>query len=135
MISRWVMEQSGSISVDRAEPAPSSIKSAIDVLRRGEVMLIFPSGTRNSDISTFKRGAATIALHAQVAIVPAFYDGPKEMHVAHLVGRPRIQVSFGQAIPTAGLRIDKATACALTQRLHAAIERLGSTAHIYADAA
>ena len=135
MVTRWVMQNSGFISIDRAEPAPSSIKAAIDVLRRGEVMLIFPSGTRSAGGTAFKRGAATIALHAQVPIVPAFYEGPKEMQMAHLMGRPRIQVTFGPAIPTAGLPVDKATARALTNRLHAAIEQLRAGADLDADAA
>ena len=123
--TRWVLEQGGSIPVDRADPSPSSIKSAVDLLRNGELLLIFPAGTRQEN-ALFKRGAATIALHAQVPIVPARYEGPKQMHVAHLLGRPRISVKFGAAIPTLGLSVDRSTASALTARLQAAIEGLRS---------
>ena len=47
------------------------------------IILIFPSGTRSEENIAFKRGAATIALHARVPLVPAFFQGPKQMQVAH----------------------------------------------------
>ena len=134
-IAKWVFEQSGCIPIDRADPSPSSIKVAVDLLRQGEVILIFPSGTRRQENAVFKRGAATIALHAQVPIVPAFYRGPKHMHVAHLVGRPRVQITFGDIIPTAGLNIDKYVASALTRELQVAIECLGAVEDMQLSAA
>jgi 1-acyl-sn-glycerol-3-phosphate acyltransferase len=134
-IARWVLEHGGSIPIDRADPSPSSIKTAVDVLRRGELILIFPSGTRAPGNAAFKRGAATIALHAQVPIVPAFYEGPGEMQVAHLMGRPHIHVAFGAPIATAGLPVGKATTLMLTQRLQSAIEDLRPAAVIEATAA
>lgn len=134
-ISKWVFEQSGCIALDRADPSPSSIKSAVDVLRRGELLLVFPSGTRRAGAVTFKRGAATIALHAQVPIVPAFYRGPTHMHVSHLVGRPRVEISFGELIPTHGLRVDKANAVMLTDQLQSAIGELGMTESSHRTAA
>jgi hypothetical protein len=62
----------GSVPIDRADPSPSSIKTAVDMLQHGEIILIFPSGTRSEENIAFKRGAATIALHARVPLVPAF---------------------------------------------------------------
>ena len=129
------MEQGGSIPIDRADPSPSSIKTVVDVLRNGEIILIFPSGTRGQEGANFKRGAATIALHAQVPIVPAFYQGPKSMHAAHLMRRPRLRVSFAPIISTEGLPIAKNTAMALTQNLQAAIEDLRTTSSLRAAAA
>ena len=134
-ISKWVMEQGGSIAIDRNDPSPSSIKTAVELLRQGEVILIFPSGTRSREHTAFKRGAATIALHAQVPIVPAFYQGPKEMHVTHLMGRPRIQVTFGAIIETAGLAIDRPAAAALTLRLQSAVEDLAPPVDLNLSAA
>lgn len=124
-LSKWVFEQSGCIAIDRADPSPSSIKIAVDLLRQGELLLVFPSGTRSADNAVFKRGAATIALHAQVPIVPAFYRGPTHMHFTHLVGRPRVQIMFGDVIATAGLAADKLVAAKLTGELQAAIASLG----------
>ena len=125
-ISRWIMEQGGSIAIDRTGPTPSSIKAAIDLLHRGEIMLVFPSGTRNKEDATFKRGAATIALHAQVPIVPAYYEGPEHMRVMHLVGRPRVTVTFGDIIATAGRPIDRQSATCLTLQIQVEIAALKS---------
>lgn len=122
-LARWVLDQGGSIPLDRGVPAPSSIKSAVQLLRGGELLLVFPAGTRQLN-AHFKRGAATIALHAQVPIVPALYEGPREMQIAHLIGRPSIRVTFGAVIPTAGRPIERGEAAGLTSRLHAAIERM-----------
>ena len=132
--ARWVLEQAGSIPIDRGDPAPSSIKSAVDLLRGGELLLIFPAGTRQEN-ALFKRGAATIALHAQVPLVPALYDGPRQMQMAHLLGRPRIDVTFGAVIATAGLPVERSTASALTERLQAAIETLRSHRQVQPHAA
>ena len=112
-----------------------SIKTAVDILQHGEIILIFPSGTRSEVNIAFKRGAATIALHARVPLVPAFYQGPKHMQVAHLMHRPRIRVTFGAPIPTAELAFGKETMIALTRQLQAAIDELQSIANSERSAA
>jgi len=127
-LSRWVLEHGGSIPIDRVEPSPSSIKAAVDILQHGGVILIFPTGTRSDENIAFKRGAATIALHARVPLVPAFFQGPKQMQVAHLMHRPQIRVTFGSPIPTAELPPRKETTIALTRQLQAAIGELRSIA-------
>lgn len=129
LLTRWVLQHGGSIPIDRAEPSPSSIKTAIGILRRGEIMLIFPSGTRSGENAAFKRGAATVALHARVPLVPAFYEGPKDMHIAHIMHRPRIRVTFGAPIPTTLLPLGKETTAVLTRRLQTAIGELRSIAN------
>jgi len=98
------------------------------MLQHGEIILIFPSGTRSEEHIAFKRGAATIALHARVPLVPAFFQGPKQMQVAHLLHRPLIRVTFGSPIPTAELPIGKGTTIDLTRELQAAIGELRSIA-------
>ncbi len=123
-LSRWVLEHGGSIPINRTNPAPSSFKIAMDLLRRGEIILIYPSGTRSEEDIAFKRGAATLALHARVPLVPAFYQGPKHIQVMHLARRPLIRVIFGSPIPTAGLPPGKATALDLTRQLKSAITEL-----------
>ncbi len=65
-----------------------------------------------------------VALHAGVPLVPAFYQGPNDVRIAHLVQRPRVQVTFGTPILTAGLPLRKQTTMALTRQLQAAIGEL-----------
>ena len=127
-LSRWVLEHGGSVPIDRADPSPSSIKTAVDILRHGEIILIFLSGTRSEENIAFKRGAAMVALHARVPLVPAFFQGPKQMQVAHLLHRPLIRVTFGSPIPTEELHIGRKTTIDLTRQLQAAIGELRSIA-------
>ena len=127
-LSRWVLTHGGSLPIDRADPSPSSIKTAVDMLQRGEIILIFPSGTRNEENIAFKRGAATIALHARAPLVPAFFQGPKQIQIAHLLHRPPIRVTFGSPISTAELPFGKRMTIDLTRQLQTAIGELRSTA-------
>ena len=129
LVSRWILLQGGSVPIDRTTPSTRSIKTAVDILRRGEIILIFPSGTRSEDNIAFKRGAATIALHAQVPLVPAYFQGPKRIQVAHLLRRPAIEVTFGSPISTAGLPFGKATTIELTRQVQAAIGELQMAAN------
>jgi len=129
LVSRWILLHGGSVPIDRTSPSTSSIKTAVDILRQGEIILIFPSGTRSEENIAFKRGAATIALHAQVPLVPAFFQGPKRIQVAHLLRRPAIEVTFGSPISTAGLPFGKATTIELTRQLQAAIGELQTAAN------
>ena len=126
-LTKWVLQQGGSIPIDRADPSPSSIKTAVNALQNGEIILIFPSGTRKTEKAAFKRGAAAMALLARVPLVPAFYEGPKHMRMGHVVHRPRVRVTFGTPIPTTELPFGKATTLALTHQLEGAIAKLKPT--------
>ncbi len=128
-LTRWVLEHAGSIPIDRANPSPSSIKTAVDTLQRGEIILMFPSGRISETEIAFKRGAATIALHARVPLVPALYHGPKNIKVVHLIKRPLVRVTFGAPIPTAELTFGRETTTALTRQLQKAIAELRSIAN------
>ena len=65
--------------IDRENPSPSSIKKPVKLLKSGEVVGIFPSGTRTAEGAPAKRGAITIASLARVPIVPVTYEGPANL--------------------------------------------------------
>jgi 1-acyl-sn-glycerol-3-phosphate acyltransferase len=123
---RLVLHHGGSIPIDRANPSPSSIKAAVDILRHGGLILIFPSGTSKDETIAFKRGAATVAVHARVPLVPAFFQGPKRLQAGHLLRRPVVRVTFGSPIPTAAMAIGKQTTIELTRQLEAEVGKLRS---------
>lgn len=62
------------ISIDRGNPrkALESVKKAVDKIRSGYSVLIFPEGTRSPDgrLQPFKRGGFRLALQAGCDIVP-----------------------------------------------------------------
>ena len=59
------------------------------------MILIFPSGTRSDENIAFKRGAATVALHARVPLVRPPLHGQERREVAVLMNRPPIRGDFG----------------------------------------
>jgi 1-acyl-sn-glycerol-3-phosphate acyltransferase len=97
-LAKWVLRHGGSIAIDRTDPAPCSIKTAVDVLQHSAIVLSFPSGTRKGEHVAFKRHAAAMARHARVPLVPAYYDGLRHMQIGHSMHRPRIRVMIGTPI-------------------------------------
>ncbi|MGG3689779.1 lysophospholipid acyltransferase family protein [Caldifermentibacillus hisashii] len=79
--------------VDRKNPGTSSIKTPVKLLKEGNIVGIFPSGTRN-DHAPIKRGAVTIANLAKVPIVPCAYSGPT--NIKDVLKRKKINIIIGE---------------------------------------
>lgn len=82
--------------VDRVNPSPSSIKQPVKLLRAGNVVGIFPSGTRTSEDAPLKRGAVTIGNLSKAPIVPALYVGPRNLK--ELSKMKKATIIFGEPI-------------------------------------
>ena len=86
-IVSWFIKLNGAIPVDREGNDISAIKTALKVLRGGNVMMLFPEGTRNKTNVPLeaKPGVAMIAVKAKVPIVPisfiSDYKHFKKMHI------------------------------------------------------
>jgi 1-acyl-sn-glycerol-3-phosphate acyltransferase len=123
-VLRWAMRGCGVILVDRAAGHDSYV-AAVDELRRGEVVGIYPEATisRSFELKRFKSGAARMALEADVPIVPAIVWGAQRIATK---GRPKhlgrtktpVTVAVGEPIPATG------TTEELTARLHDAMQAL-----------
>ncbi|MBO5564145.1 MAG: 1-acyl-sn-glycerol-3-phosphate acyltransferase [Lachnospiraceae bacterium] len=83
------------------------ILSAIDLLKEGRSLCIFPEGTRNTTadpLLPFHAGSFKIALKAGAPIVPFVINGTEgtlEDHFPRIDGH-RIRIEFGTPVPTAG---------------------------------
>jgi len=119
----------GNIRVERtgSEGDRRRIEAAIEQVRTRTSILFFAEGTRSIDgkLRTFKKGAAILAIDAQVPIVPVAVAGayeitPKGGLWVHS-GRPLV-LRVGKPIPTIGLRRDDRDT--LTQQAHDAVARL-----------
>lgn len=120
----WLVRSGGGFPIDRGRPSSATIKQVISFVQEGKRVLIFPHGTRNRNPIEVKRGAATIALHANGAIVPAHYEGPEQIRLIHLFRRPTIRVTFGAPIRPqldAPAHTHKEAALRLTERLEEAM--------------
>jgi 1-acyl-sn-glycerol-3-phosphate acyltransferase len=67
----------GAIPIDREGVGLSGIKEALKRLKRGEMVLIFPEGTRTRDgqIAPFRPGFTALAVRSKAAILPVAIDG------------------------------------------------------------
>ena len=65
------------IPVEREGFGVGGIRETLKRLKRGEMVLLFPEGTRSPDgeIQHFKQGFATLARRSRVALVPVGVDG------------------------------------------------------------
>jgi 1-acyl-sn-glycerol-3-phosphate acyltransferase len=65
----------GAFPVKRGGVSKDAIKSAIALLKEGNVLGIFPEGSRNNQSGAAKKGAAMIAVRSGAAIVPVAIIG------------------------------------------------------------
>ncbi len=120
----------GHIPVDRGNHAKAvaSLQRAVDRIRAGTSVLIFPEGTRNDGrgvMRSFKKGGFHLAIQARVPILPVAVFGTAEIlskgdWSPQQAGTVRILV--GSPIPTEGLTA--ADLNGLIARTRAAIESL-----------
>jgi 1-acyl-sn-glycerol-3-phosphate acyltransferase len=69
----------GQISLNRREIDPQAIKRAVQVLRAGKVLAVFPEGARSGgEVAWAKRGAAYLAMVSGAPIVPVAILGTRE---------------------------------------------------------
>ncbi|OAB32635.1 acyl-phosphate glycerol 3-phosphate acyltransferase [Paenibacillus macquariensis subsp. defensor] len=71
----WLLRQLGAFPVKRGGVSKESIRLSINILRDGQLMGIFPEGTRNSTTGVAKKGAASFALRSKATVIPAAIIG------------------------------------------------------------
>ena len=122
----WHLSRSGQIAIEpgNARATMRSLNRAVESLRNGMPLVVYPEGGRSPDGTTqpFLPGAFYVAIKAGVEVVPVAIIGSYEilpMNTYTLHPRP-IEVVYGDPIPTTGLTLrdmDK-----LAQRVQAAVE-------------
>jgi len=75
----WGLKMSPFVGVDRSNSRDSmdAIGKAIDLIRKGDSVIIFPEGTRteSGELGPFKRGAFMMAARSDLPIVPVAIKG------------------------------------------------------------
>lgn len=69
----WVLSGVGAFPVERGAGDREAIRSAREILRRGECLIMFPEGTRSrtGKLRPFFSGAGVMALEPGVTVIPA----------------------------------------------------------------
>lgn len=98
-----VIRALGAYPVDREGSATGAIKRSVEILRRGEVVGIFPEGARNPlGVIQARRGVALLAALGNAPVVPAAVtNSARAMRLA------RIEVLFGRPLQLGSSRPTK----------------------------
>lgn len=126
---KWVLDGAGAFPVRRGLGDGAALNRAIELVRSGEVVAIFPEGTRRNKGSKKRRprprtGAARVALTADVPLVPAAIGGTES-----LMKLGPLRVAYGEPIELDDLKdIELRDAAKIaTERLMDAIHSLERT--------
>ena len=118
----WVFTKVHGFPVDRGNMDMGAIRTAMNVLKGGETLGIFPEGTRSKTghMLPLLSGASMLALRSGCEVIPVYIDGRyKPFH--------RITVRVGTAVEMDDLRAGRVTkeSCdALTGRIEESFFRL-----------
>ncbi|GAA5038349.1 lysophospholipid acyltransferase family protein [Microbacterium fluvii] len=128
---RWFFTSIGGVPVHRAtgRDARAALDAGSSILRAGSVFAVFPEGTRSRDgmLHDGHGGAAWMARDTGAVIVPVGLIGTgTTTPLSHLLGRPRLEVRFGEALDLADLEgvPDGRARREITERMMAAIAGL-----------
>lgn len=74
---RWLISSLDTIPVDREGMGLGGLKESLRRLKRGEMVLVFPEGTRTSDgeIGRFRPGFTALAARSGATILPVAIEG------------------------------------------------------------
>jgi len=96
---RWWMRQVGVTLIDRDAPSKEALRRIADSLTAGEVVGLFPEGTRSADgaVGPFKSGVEFLVRRTGAVVVPIGLDGAHRAFPRRAwLPRPRrITVRFG----------------------------------------
>jgi 1-acyl-sn-glycerol-3-phosphate acyltransferase len=99
-----IIARCNAFAIERDTADVKGVKEAIARLEAGNVLLVFPEGTRtrNGSIGPMKAGVGTLAERAAVPIVPVLIEGAYEVWPkgAPLPRSGRIRVVVGKPIPS-----------------------------------
>ncbi len=127
----WLARAVNIVPVDPNANLVTAMRAGAAGLRLGKVLILFPEGERSIDgeLKTFRKGAAILASHLDVPIVPVAFDGlfpiwPRGLPLNWrmlLPGATRIRMEF-----SAPLTVARGAYAEGTAALRAAVERMFS---------
>ncbi|MBQ8928494.1 MAG: 1-acyl-sn-glycerol-3-phosphate acyltransferase [Oscillospiraceae bacterium] len=98
----WLIRSLGAFPVERGKGDTAAIERAIDNVKHGTNLLIFPEGTRSRDgrVGRGKTGVGLIAAKAGADVIPVGINFKGKLHF-----RSRITVRIGQPIEASRLAL------------------------------
>lgn len=134
LLIKSVVKGLGAIKVERGggRAALAAFDGAIPVLQSGDLVAVYPEGTRSPDGRLYRgrTGAARLAVAAGVPIIPVGVIGTEMVQPIGAPmprlgrGRGDVTIRFGKPIDTVGRADDRGSLRALTDEVMAEIQKL-----------
>jgi 1-acyl-sn-glycerol-3-phosphate acyltransferase len=138
-LKKWFFTGIGQIPIDRSggTAAQAALDTAIRLLREGNLLGIYPEGTRSPDgrLHKGKTGVARIALEAGVPVVPVAMVGTDEVNpIGSKMWVPRrLEIRFGKPLDFsryAGLSGDRFVERSITDEIMYALMELSGQEYV-----
>lgn len=104
---RWLISKMHAYPVKRGAPDRAAMKRTFDYLKQGELVCVFPEGTRSQkgELGPIEIGVGMLAVKSGVPIVPVGIRGTDRMlpRGAKRLHRAKIRVQFGPPLPPLAL--------------------------------
>ncbi len=137
-IGSFFMEKLNAFPVNRAGVDTQALRTAIDFLKGGEAVVIFPEGTRSNDgrLLPVKAGISLIVSASGSPVLPAFIWGTDHPGKALIRRGNRFSANFGRLIPNRTLMElkNKEGKQAMAEAVIKAIAETGCKAGLYNNA-
>lgn len=80
----------GAFPIDRGGADITAIKTALNTVKQGQKLIIFPQGTRDAAEGETKKGAAMLAVKTRAPILPMYISEGKgrRCHATVVIGKP-----------------------------------------------
>ncbi|MCZ7427823.1 lysophospholipid acyltransferase family protein [Micromonospora sp. WMMA1949] len=136
--SKFVLTGLGAIPVERAggRAALTAFDAAIPVLKAGDLVAVYPEGTRSPDGRLYRgrTGTVRLAIAANVPIIPVGVTGTdKAQPIGTRIPRPgraKITIKFGKPLDFTGRPDDRTSLRAMTDEMMAEIQKLSGQEYV-----
>jgi 1-acyl-sn-glycerol-3-phosphate acyltransferase len=89
----YIIKKTNAFPIDRLHVNLTAIKLSISIVNMGHLLLIFPGGTRNTNMINIKRGIGMISCITQVPLIPA-----KIINSDKMLAFKQIKIKYGKPI-------------------------------------
>lgn len=99
-IAAWILNALGAFPVDRGTGDTEMIKTAKAILARGDIVLMFPEGTRirPGSLGKARRGVGRLALETGAPVVPVAIHGTEAIRRGWRIRPHRVRIRAGRQL-------------------------------------